>query len=312
MLSVARMRMFTAVIEEGSFTAAAERLHATQSGISQQIAKLERSLGMQLIERGPNGATATPAGRQLYARSIALLREIASVERGITDFGRGASGRLTLGVMPALTRSQVGPVLRRYRTDNPNVTVNILERASSELIEEVAGNRLDAAIVPVFNAPASLRCRLLGRTSEVLVARASKDNTHMSPVDVETLSPVRLILQSEGHIRRRRVLAYLRSKGVEIEALMDLDSMFATLEFVQNSDFVTMLPAIMVSPEIESGAMCVRPLASGGFTLDVMAVEPERREPSPILAELLSLFERSLADFESGFNACVGRPGVKS
>lgn len=298
MLSIERMRVFAAVLEEGSFTAAAERLNATQSGVSQQIAKLERALGTRLIERGSRGVVATPAGRKLYARSITLLREIAAVERGIADFGRGATGRAVLGVMPALTRSQTGPVLRCYLADNPNVTVTVVEGASSELIDAVVSGRLDAAVVPTFDAPPSLRCRLLGRTREVLIARASGECPHMRPVDVRTVSPMRLILQSEGHIRRRLVLAYLRSRGVEFEALMDLDSMFGTLEFIRNSDFMTIVPAVMVAPEIEDRAMCVRPLEGAGLTLEVMAVEPARRDPSPILADLFDRFERTLAAFE--------------
>ncbi|SDF93449.1 MULTISPECIES: LysR family transcriptional regulator [Thalassobaculum] len=306
MLSIDRMRVFAAVFEEGSFTAAAERLNATQSGVSQQIARLERALGTQLLERGARGAVATPAGRQLYARSIALLREISTVERGIVDLGRGATGSVTLGVMPALTRSEAGPVLRRYLAENPNVTINLVERASSELIDEVVGDRLDAAIVPVFDAPPSLRCRLLGRSREALIARPAGDGLHMRPVDVRAVSPMRLILQSEGSIRRRRVLAYLRSRGVELDALMDMDSMFGTLEFVQNSDFVTIVPAVMVAPEIDSAAMCVRPLDLDGLALEVMAVSAARREPSPIVTEILDRFERSLAAFERRLDLRLG------
>ena len=51
MLSVERLKVFAAVVEEGTFTAAAARLNATQSGVSQQVAKLEQSLGTKLIER---------------------------------------------------------------------------------------------------------------------------------------------------------------------------------------------------------------------------------------------------------------------
>lgn len=306
MLSIERMRVFAAVFEEGTFTAAAERLNATQSGVSQQVAKLEKALGTQLLERGTRGTVATPAGRQLYARSIALLREISAVERGIVDLGRGETGSITLGVMPALTRSEAGPVLRRYLAENPNVTVTVVERASAELIEEVVADRMDAAIIPVFDAPPSLHCRMLGRTREVLISQAIGDGSHMRPVDVRAMSPIRLILQSEGHIRRRQVLAYLRSRGVELDALMDMDSMFGTLEFVQNSDFVTIAPAVMVAPEIDSGAMCVRPLDLGGLALEVMAVSPSRREPSPIVTEILDLFERSLVEFEQEFDRRLG------
>lgn len=299
------MRVFVAVVEEESFTAAAARLGATQSGVSQQIAKLEQALGARLIERGARGTVATPAGRQLYARSIVLLRDLSAIERGVAGYGRGATGQVTLGVMPALTRAQVGPVLRRYLADNPNVAVNIVERASSELIEDVIDDRLDGALIPSFDAPPSLRCRPIGRTREVLIAGASDDHAHLRPIDVRSLSPVRLILQSEGHIRRRKVLTYLRSRGVEFEALMALDTVFGTLEFVRNSDFMTIVPAVMVAPEIEDGAMSVRPLAPDGLELEVMAVEPARRESSPILADLFDLFEQSIAAFESELEAIL-------
>lgn len=301
MLSLDRLRVFVAVIEEGSFTAAAARLNATQSGISQHVAKLEQALGTKLVERGLRGASTTPAGRRLYARSIELLREISVVEQGITDLGRGATGRVTLGVMPALTRSQLGPVLRQYLSDNPNVTINVVERASSELIEEVVADRMDAALVPAFDAPPSLRCRLIGKSREVLAARADSSAQHMRPVDVKSISPIRLILQSEGNIRRKQVLTYLRSRGVEFEALMDFDSMFGTLEYIQNSDFVTILPAVMLAQEIENKSICVRPLAEEGLVLDVMAAEPARREPSPILSQLFRLLTDSLNAFEIAF-----------
>ncbi|WP_425405577.1 LysR family transcriptional regulator [Hwanghaeella sp.] len=301
MLSIERLKVFAAVVEEGSFTAAAARLNATQSGVSQQVAKLEQALGTKLLERGLRGATTTPAGQQLYARSNTLLRDISIVEQGISDLGRGATGSVTLGVMPALTRSILGPVLRRYLTANPNVTIRVIERASSELIDEVVGDGLDAALVPAFDAPPSLRCRLIGPTREVLVDRNGAGAPHMVPVDVRALSPVRMILQSKGNIRRRKVLAYLRSRGVEFEALMDFDSMFGTLEYIQNSDFKTILPAVMVAPEIESGALCVRPLAGEGLTLEVIAVEPARRVPSPILSDLFELLTSSLIAFEKAF-----------
>jgi LysR family nitrogen assimilation transcriptional regulator len=303
MLSVERLKVFAAVVEEGTFTAAAARLNATQSGVSQQVAKLEQSLGTKLIERSLRGAKTTPAGQQLYARSIALLRDISGVEQGILDLGRGATGNVTLGVMPALTRSCLGPVMRRYLADNPNVTIRVVERASSELIDEVVGDRMDAALIPAFDAPPSLRCRLIGPTREVLVARAEANAPHMVPVDVGTLSPMRLILQSEGNIRRKKVLTYLRSRGVEFEALMDFDSMFGTLEYVQNSDFTTILPAVMLAPEIANGSFCVRPLAGEGLTLEVIAVEPARRAPSPILSDLFNLLAGSLAAFEETFQA---------
>jgi DNA-binding transcriptional LysR family regulator len=297
LLTLDTMRAFTALVEEASFTGAASRLNATQSGVSQKIKKLERHLGVRLVERSPRGAAPTPAGRALYARCLAVLREVSSMATEIGALGQGHAGRVEIGIMAALTRSLVGPVLRAYLADNPNARVNVVERPAAELIDLVAADALDAAIVPTFDAPDSIRCRSLGRTPEVLVSRPGPGARHLQPVALRALPPLRLILQSPGHIRRHRVVAQLRAHGVEIEALMELDSMFATLEYVSNSDFVTVLPAVMVAPEIAGGGLCVRPLVREPVVLDVVMIERASRGESGMVGELGVRVEAALAEF---------------
>ena len=73
MLDVRRLQIFSAVAEHGSFTAAAEALFMTHSAVSQQMALLERQLGLSLMIRGPRGVELTDAGRVLAERSTVLL-----------------------------------------------------------------------------------------------------------------------------------------------------------------------------------------------------------------------------------------------
>ena len=80
MLSLAAMQALVAVIEEGSFTQAAERLAATQSGVSQRVARLERSLDVVLLLRAPAGVTPTSAGQALYRKCLVILDETARAE----------------------------------------------------------------------------------------------------------------------------------------------------------------------------------------------------------------------------------------
>src|ERR1700722_14756940 len=81
MLDSRRLEIYCAVAEEGSFTAAAARLHLTQSAVSQQIAILERDIGMLLMERIPRGIKLTPTGKLLNERARSLLREMSSLEQ---------------------------------------------------------------------------------------------------------------------------------------------------------------------------------------------------------------------------------------
>ena len=188
-------------------------------------------LGVGLISRGPSGTFPTPAGRQLYARCVAILREATIAEAGVRGFSNSMTGEIKIGLMPALTRCMMGPILRRLSERHRNVTYTALEAVSTDLIERIKANDLDVAIVPVFDAPESMRCRAIGNTVEVVVHRGARHPRHMRPVELAMLGPLKLILQSAGNIRRQRILAHLRASQIEIATLMDLDSMFGTLEY---------------------------------------------------------------------------------
>lgn len=302
MLSLANMRMLIAVVEEGSFTRAAERVAATQSGVSQQIAKLERGMGVRLIERGAGRAVPTPAGRQLYLRAVAILAEISAAEAGSRDYGTGLVGEVSLGLMPAMTRSLAGPLLRRFISANPNATVKVVEAVSSDLVTRVAAGQIDVAIVPVLDAPDGVSCRVIGRTGEVLVLRGRSDPDHMRPLAVADLPPFKLLLQSAGHVRRQRIMAQLRARGARVASLMELDSMFATLEYVAHSDYVTVLPAIMMIPEIADASLCIRPIVDDGFAFDLMAIERPRSAQAPLIAALVEEFADELIAFDAALD----------
>jgi DNA-binding transcriptional LysR family regulator len=213
------------------------------------------------------------------------------------SYAGSQTGTIRLGRMPALTRSLMGPVLRRFMREQPNLTITAVEAVSTELVERVKAGELDVAIVPVFDAPPSLRCRAVGSSPEVVVGRGRRHPQHMRPVSLAKLGSLKLILQSPGNMRRERILAHLRAQGVEIASLLDLDSMFGTLEYAEASDYLTVLPAIMVLPEIEQATLCVRPIKDKGFILDMMAIEAKRNARSPSIDTLIEAFAEQLMDW---------------
>jgi DNA-binding transcriptional LysR family regulator len=171
-----------------------------------------------------------------------VLDETARAEAEVLSYNGSLTGSIRLGLMPALTRSLMGPVIRRLTAEHPNLTVTVVEAVSTELVERVKADALDVAIVPVFDAPPSLRCRAVGSSPEVLVCRGTRHSQHMRPVSLASLGSLKLILPSAGNIRRERILGHMRGRGIDIESLMDLDSTFGTLEFVGASDYATILP----------------------------------------------------------------------
>ncbi|GAB5377212.1 MAG: hypothetical protein AcusKO_36740 [Acuticoccus sp.] len=212
MPTLRQIRSVLAVYEEGSFTAAAMRENATQSGISQHVAAVESELALALFERAPEGVRPTPAGERYYARAVEALRALAAAETEARDVGE-LSGAVNAGLMPTFTRAVLAPALERLAAAHPNVSVRVFEGYSGTLTDMVRAGELDFALVPAFAPGAALVATPLGRDREMLVARAGAFAPGV-PVAAATLAPLKLIAPSRANTRRARLDAYFAANGV--------------------------------------------------------------------------------------------------
>jgi DNA-binding transcriptional LysR family regulator len=121
-LEVRRLRIFAAVAERGSFTAAAEELFMTHSAVSQQMALLERQLGMQLMVRGPRGVELTEPGKVLAERATVLLGSIAALEREMRDL-KARHSYVRLGAFPTAGADLIPRVVREYQKRYPDTRI---------------------------------------------------------------------------------------------------------------------------------------------------------------------------------------------
>ena len=288
--SVRDLTLFVAVYEERSFTAAAARERATQSGVSQHVRKLEDTLGVRLFTRNKGEVQPTPAGNALYLKSIDILRLYDAAKQAVRSYGKGLEGQLVVGLMPTMTRSVLAPALARFVADNPNVGINVIEAYSATLTQQVRAAEIDFAIVPAFACPPGLSSRLFLRTPEVLVSNPSLGLAHGAPVRLAGLSPVKLVLPGRGNTRRHTLETYCAANGVSIERLIELDAMLATLDLVARSDWMTVLPGIMMA--LDDGRQHrVNPLAEPPFWLDLVLIEPSQRTMTAAARAFLAQLE---------------------
>src|ERR1700731_1384187 len=181
-VSVRQIRAVVAVCEEGSFTKAAQRENATQSGISQHIAALERSLGVRLFERSNAGVRPTPAGLRYYRRCVAALGMLQTGAEEMRALAGRVTGNLRIGLMPTFNRAAPAPALKDYVRAHPAVKRRIVEGYSGVLTEMVLAEDLDFAVVPTFEGRLGLRSKLLARDREMLVSGRARGLTPLAPV----------------------------------------------------------------------------------------------------------------------------------
>jgi LysR family tcuABC transcriptional regulator len=300
-----QIRAVIAVCEEGSFTRAAERENATQSGISQHVAAAEQALGVKLFERTPTGVTPTPAGLRYYKRCVEAVGALDQAADEARSLGRQVTGDLRIGLMPTFTRAVLAPVLDDFVPRCPEVRLHIVEGYSGLLTEMVLDDELDFAVVPAFEGMIGLKSRLLVRDREMLISGPKRSLTALAPVRLDELKPLKIVLPSPDNIRRRNLETYFQSHGVEIEAVLEMDAMIATLEFVARSDWVTVLPSVISVNDIGRGELIVNPLVDPELHAEFVVIQPTRRVLSTQAQLFLERFEREVVHIHAVWNRAI-------
>ncbi|WP_049651124.1 LysR family transcriptional regulator [Kitasatospora sp. MY 5-36] len=154
-VSLTALRVFRAVAEQGTFTAAAQALGYTQSAVSRQIASIERAAGAELLERRREGVRLTAAGRVVMRHATVVLEEIDAAARELSSRPE-EGGTARLGWVPTAGTTLVPQALAALRRSDPGVRVTSREGGTATLARALRAGGIDLALLssaPPFRAP---------------------------------------------------------------------------------------------------------------------------------------------------------------
>jgi DNA-binding transcriptional LysR family regulator len=304
-IALQQIRAVIAVCEEGSFTRAAQRENATQSGISHHVAAVERVLGVRLFERSHSGVIPTPAGLRYYRRCVEAVGLLEQANEEARSLANNVTGDLRIGLMPTFTRAVLPPTLEDFVPRFPDVRLHIVEGYSGVLTDMVLADELDFAIVPAFEGRLGLKSRLLARDREILISGPARGLPRLAPVRLAEVKPLKMVVPGRQNVRRRNLETYLQATGVEIEALLEMDAMIGTLEFVARSDWVTVLPSLISVKEIDGGELIVNPIVDPPLYAEFVIIEPARRTLSAQARLFLERFEAEIEHMRLVWEAAI-------
>lgn len=169
-----QLRYLAAVVEEGSFTAAAVRLHVSQSGVSAQLAKLERELGQPLLTRTGRGTALTPLGKAVLPLAREALGAVDGIVHTAAEFADAVRGPVRLGTITGCDFPGFLDVVAGLGTTHPGVALTLSEDDSHVLEAQVRDRRLDVALIG-YGGTVAPGLDLHVISEEPLVAVASPD-----------------------------------------------------------------------------------------------------------------------------------------
>jgi len=164
------MRLFLSVVESGSLTGGARAMHLALASASERIAGMEQALGAPLLERNRRGVRTTAAGDALVRHARAILGQVEQMRGELRSYATGLKGRVRLLSNTAANATFLPPQLCRFLLAHPDLSIDLEERTSVEIVQALVEGRADLGIVADSTDLAQLQTHLLASDQLCVVA----------------------------------------------------------------------------------------------------------------------------------------------
>jgi DNA-binding transcriptional LysR family regulator len=288
-MELRHLRYFLAVAENHGFSRGARLLHVSQSAISEQIADLEREMGVPLLSRGRQTIGLTPHGEIFLEEARKVLSAADRAVEMAQRSARGEIGALSLGFFTGGTGTLIPSLIRNFRRRRPGVHVSILEMIPSRQSEALLSGTLDVGFTRPLDPPFDrlLRSEVLYPDSLIAVLPRGHRSAG-GPVDLRALAGEQFVLiaRETSPALFDRIIACCLTAGFSPQIAATAGVWSSVVLLVQAGTGIAILPSNLQQGGLRDLAFC--PLTNRGASIDlVMAWSPER--DLPIRNEFLDL-----------------------
>lgn len=299
-MELRHLRYFVAVAEEGHVTRAAERLGMQQPPLSQQIQALERELAVQLFRRKPRGVELTDAGHALLDDARAILAHVDHAFATTRRTARGEQGRIAIGFTSSAPFHPFVPrVIRAFREAYPLVALTLDESGTTELIDDLRNERVDAAFIrtPVAD-PMGITVNPLLEEA-MLVALPATHALAASDTELPLAS-----LAAETFIVYRRpsgpglydaIFAACHAAGFSPIVGQEAPRIVSTLNLVAAGLGIAVVPASLARMQMDG--VIYRPLRSSGQPRAPLLLATRRGDTGAVVRRFLDVVKRMARTF---------------
>lgn len=230
-MDVRQISALVAIADHGSFSAAAKALFTVQSNVSAHIGKLERDLGVQLIDRATGELT--DEGLLVVERGRRILREMDEIAADLSALDDVVSGETRIGVIGTTGRWLMPQFLTDLREAHPNVRPLISEGGTSSLLPRLVAGQLDAAIVHLPVDDKELTVKTLFAEDLVLLVHTNHPWSSFRTLPINRLGEHPLLLPPRSAALRRIINRAAEASGVSLAVQAEIDGvrLMASLAF---------------------------------------------------------------------------------
>lgn len=226
-------RVFRAVAEEGSFSAAAKALYISQPAVSQAIKQLETNLSVLLFVRRAKGVTLTSEGEMLFSYVKNALSLLETGEQKLNDMKQLLFGELRIGAGDTVSQHFLLPYLERFHNRYPGIRLRVINRTSGELAQRLRQGTLDVALLNLPEKETGLSFFPILSLEDVFVAGSKFQFLEGREVTWAALNQYPLIMLEQAASSRRHVDRAFLQKGLVLTPEIELGAHDLLISFAR-------------------------------------------------------------------------------
>jgi DNA-binding transcriptional LysR family regulator len=246
-----QLEHFLAVADEGSFTAAAARLHMVQSSLSASVRALEREVGAPLFVRIHRGVRLTDAGEALRVEAAAILRGVEHARDVVAQTTGLLRGRVRVATVALPRQLDLVEVVCAFRRDHPGVAVHLLHDGARNLVQLVLDGEVDLAVTPLAGPEQNLSFVSLLSTPVVAICRVDHPLAGRRQVPLAELAEQDTVDLPNGWWVRHLVDEMFAGAGLPRSVRMEVDEWFGLLAMVQRGFAIGFGPEACLDREVQ-------------------------------------------------------------
>ena len=297
-MNIDYLRTFLEVARVGSFSVAARKLSITQPAVSFQMHKLERDLGVQLIDRGQKPVKVTEAGRHLMRFAEVVERERAHLMRDLEQLREKVEGNLVVGASTIPGEALLPPVLGEFKALHPAVGVQLDVSDSASVISRVRDGGCDVGFCGVAPEGKDLECFRIAQDEIVLIVFPEHAFARRRVVSFLDLEGEPLLLRAQTSGTQQSLKALLAEGGLDIEkwsSNLVLGSSQAVVSAVEAKVGIAFVSNLAIEKSLALGLVRQVPVEGLELRRDFYCVYRRDRQASRLLVEFIAFVQARAA-----------------
>ena len=256
-MDLKQLRYFQTVVELGSFTAAARRLHIAQPAISIAIRKLESELELTLLHRGERQVTPTSEGEVLLRHARRLLAQAEAAELEMRELQGLSKGEVRIGIPSMLGSYYFPPILMGFKHRYPDLRLSVHEGGTRRLQQMIHDGELDVGVVVAEGAPADLETRPFLREEMVLCVTRDHPLAERSSIGIAEFFSHELVVFKEGYFLREFIDRFSREHDVQPRIAFESNLIPLTKAIVRHGFGITTFLRMVVEQDPEGDLVAI-------------------------------------------------------